>query len=264
MDRVKLQHAFLVVVLVAITIVILFAVSIARRGFGDVRQTENDAGNHIRSGENIASGTADIPTLTIRYDEYIPSEIDEQAFDDTVIIGNSQAEELSNYGLVTNADFVARVGLSIHQVLSDGTGSPPISEIYGNHYTKAVLVFGENELGWPYPENFISHYKELIDKVRELNPGVKVYCQAIFPVTTEYSNTSTNGINNENVVKFNEMIREMCEEVDAVYLPVSDAFYNADGALPDEITTDGVHFSYQYCKLWAGDLSAYLAQNEAE
>ena len=35
-------------------------------------------------------------------------------------------------------------------------------------------------------------------------------------------------------------------------------FFDRDGALPADAATDGVHFGYDYCKTWAGDLSAYL------
>jgi lysophospholipase L1-like esterase len=174
------------------------------------------------------------------------------------VLGNSQAQALSNFGLIRDADFVTRVGLSIHQVLTSKNGDAPIAQLNGKQYEKAVFIFGENELGWPYPENFITHYKKVIAKVRELNPGVEVYCQAIFPVSAEYSEKSTNGITNENVRAFNALIEKMCGEIDAHFMPVSDAFFDRDGALPAGAATDGVHFGYDYCKIWAGDLSAFL------
>ena len=199
----------------------------------------------------------------IEYDTYTPSEIERENFRSTVILGNSQAQALSNFGLIRDADFVTRVGLSIHQVLTSKTGDPPIAQLYGKQYKKAVFIFGENELGWPYPENFIAHYKKVIAKVRELNPGVEVYCQEIFPISAERSEQSENGITNENVRKFNALIEEMCGEIGAHYMKVTDAFYDRDGVLPADAATDGVHFGYDYCKIWAGDLSAYLDTEEA-
>ena len=179
-----------------------------------------------------------------------------------MVIGNSQAQALSNYGLLKNADFVTRIGLSINHVLQSDTETPPIRDLDGKHYQKAVFVFGENELGWPYPQNFVTHYKKVIAKVREMNPGVQIYVQAIFPVSEERSEADTNGVTNENVRIFNEAVEKMCEEIDAVFMPTSPAFTDETGALPAGIASDGVHFGYEYCKIWAGDLSAYLNDDE--
>lgn len=200
----------------------------------------------------------------IEYDAYTTSEIVQENFRSTVVLGNSQAQALSNFGLVRNADFVTRVGLSILNVLTSKDGNPPITKLYGKQYQKAIFIFGENELGWPYPENFISHYKKVIAKVRELNPGVEIYCQAIFPVSAKVSATNTNGVTNENVRIFNALIRKMCDEIDATFMPVSDAFFDRTGALPEGVAFDGVHFGYDYCKIWAGDMSAYLQANAPE
>ena len=73
---------------------------------------------------------------------------------------------------------------------------------------------------------------------------------------------SKTGITNEHVVQFNELIEAMCAEVGATYMPVSDAFKDNTGALPEGAARDGVHFSYDYCKIWAGDLSAYLQDEQ--
>lgn len=198
----------------------------------------------------------------IQYDDYVSSEISPENFHSTVVLGNSQAQALSNYGLMKNADFVTKVGLSINKVLYSDGGDAPIQKLYGKSYQKAVFIFGENELGWPYPQNFISEYKKVIAKVRELNPGVQIYCQGIFPVSAEYSAKSKTGITNENVVIFNEKLEKMCEEIDAKFMPPSEAFKDSTGALPEGAATDGVHFNYDYCKIWAGDLSTYLQDGE--
>ncbi len=264
MKKAKLLHAVQIIVLVLLTAVI----SIAVVRFG--RTVPVSAPADTTQATTVPQPTETEPETTesdwlpeIEYDAYTPSEIERANFRSTVILGNSQAQALSNFGLIRDADFVTRIGLSIHQVLTSSTGEAPITQLYGKQYDKAVFVFGENELGWPYPKNFIAHYKKVIAKVRELNPGVEVYCQAIFPVTAERSEKSENGITNENVRIFNEMIEQMCEEIDAHFMPVSDAFFDRDGVLPADAATDGVHFGYDYCKIWAGDMSAYLQAEDA-
>lgn len=265
MEKTKLRHGLAIAVLIALTAAVLAVLAQTKRSFPsvDVPAVTHEAVLETAASVSEAfSAPAEAQTEwipPIEYDEYTPSEIDTQSFRDTVVLGNSQAQALQNFGLMQNVDFVTRIGLSIHKVLSDGTATPPIASLYGKQYRKAVFVFGENELGWPYPKNFISHYKKVIDKVREMNPGVAVYCQAIFPVSAESSAKSTTGITNENVRKFNAMIEEMCGEIGATFMPYASAFVDPTGALPEGAAFDGVHFGYDYCKIWAGDLSAYLA-----
>ena len=98
----------------------------------------------------------------------------------------------------------------------------------------------------------------MIARVREINPGIEVYVQAIFPVTQKVSEESKTGITNENVRKFNAALETMCGEIGATFMPVSDAFRDETGALPEGVAHDGVHFGYELCKVWAGDMSAYI------
>ena len=261
MNKAKLLHAAQIAVLVLLTA----GISAAAVHFGR-------ASVPVSAPESTTQTTAVQQDVTepqstepdwlpeIEYDAYTPSEIVRENFRSTVVLGNSQAQALANFGLIRDADFVTRIGLSIHHVLSSPDGDAPIADLYGKHYDKAVFIFGENELGWPYPQNFITHYKKVIAKVRELNPGVEVYCQEIFPVSAACSATAKNGVTNENVRIFNELLKKMCDEIDAHYMPVSQAFFDRDGVLPADAATDGVHFGYDYCKIWAGDLSTYLQQ----
>lgn len=268
MKSAKMLHFFEMAVLFLIMICVVWGVQIANHEYSE-QQTSTAAESETQVPESETQ-TEPAPISTtewlppIQYDDYVTSAISPENFHSTVVLGNSQAQALANYGLVKNADFVTKVGLSINKVLTSDSGNAPIQKIYGKNYQKAVFIFGENELGWPYPQNFISEYKKVIAKVRELNPGVQIYCQAIFPVSAEYSAKSKSGITNEHVVQFNEMLEEMCEEIDAKFMPVSEAFRDSTGALPEGAATDGVHFNYDYCKIWAGDLSAYLQDgNEA-
>lgn len=266
-----IEIAILLALTVAVVVFVLFKKTDLTEKFGLTASTTTELSTEVATTdspettmENTEAPTeTTTPIVSIQYEEPEPSEIVPENFVDTVIIGNSQAQALSNFGLVKNADFVTRIGLSINRVLmTNAEKYPPIEDLYGKHYKKAVFVFGENELGWPYPKNFISEYKKVIEKVRELNPGIEIYCQAVFPVTAEHSKKNVNGVNNESVQLFNELIEEMCDEIGATYMPVSDAFKADKGALPADAAKDGVHFSYSYCKIWAGDMSEYLENND--
>ena len=209
--------------------------------------------------ETTQQTTVPIPTVEIVYDEY-ETDIEQENFNKAVIIGNSQAQALSNYGLIKEADFITRIGLSVNKVLTASEGEPLINELYGTDYDKVILVFGENELGWPYPKNFISEYKKVINEIREILPDATIYCHAVFPVTKSHSEKDTIGVNNENVALFNELIKEMCEEEGYEFIMYSDTFSEDHGALPESVANDGVHFNYDYCKIWASELSKVLSE----
>ena len=272
MNEQKRKHGVTVIILLLVTAAVIAAVlylykaHILPQPVGETAgstlaaSTDETVGSSV-SDETAQSSEPDTEWLpSIEYDAYTPSEIEQQNFRQTVILGNSQAQALSNFGLIRNADFVTKVGLSILHVLSSPDGNAPIQKLNGKTYQKAVFVFGENELGWPYPANFIKTYKQVIARVREMNPGVEVYIQGIFPVTAEVSEKNTNGVTNENVRIFNDALETMCSEIDATFMPVSDAFRDETGALPQGAAFDGVHFGYDLCKIWAGDLSAYIGE----
>lgn len=263
----KVLHILEVIVFALIMFLVIMGILICQKEYREkAEETTTALSTQTEPESSTVEETAPETTTEwiaeIKYDDYSPSEIVPENFNSTIVLGNSQAQALSNYGLMKNADFTTRVGLAINKVLTPDKGQPaPIDKLNGKSYEKAVFIFGENELGWPYPENFISEYKKVVQRVRDMNPDIEIYIQAIFPVTAEYSEKSKSGITNENVAKFNAALETMCEEIDATFMQVSDAFINGEGALPEGVATDGVHFGYDYCKIWAGDLSAYLGES---
>ena len=200
-----------------------------------------------------------LTVVDVVYDEY-ETKIEHENFKNVVIIGNSQAQALSNYGLIKEADFLTRIGLSINKVLTSSDGNPVINGLYGKSYDKIIFVFGENELGWPYPKNFITEYKKVINAARNILPDAEIYCHAVFPVSRSHSEKSTTGITNENVALFNGLIKEMCDEDGYTFIDYSPAFSEDNGALPENVASDGIHFNYDYCKIWASDLSSALSE----
>ena len=259
MNKSSLLHilsAFVVVVLSAVIAFVLADMSIG----ASIRLDAASESSSLTEVETEAETEIDwVSVADVTYDEY-ETKIEQANFKETVIIGNSQAQALGNYGLVKEADFLTKIGLSINKVLTSSDGNPLINGLYGTNYKNVILVFGENELGWPYPKNFISDYKKVINAVRDILPEAKIYCHAVFPVSRSHSEKSTTGVTNENVALFNDMIKEMCEEEGLRFINYSSAFSEDNGALPEGVASDGVHFNYEYCKIWASNLSQALTE----
>lgn len=177
-----------------------------------------------------------------------PNVISEDYYANSAFIGNSFADDLYTYALVPDADFFARTGLSVDDALSGGdTGEPVTDELdNGKKYDRIFMIFGENELGWVDPGTFKDEYGELTDKVKEICPDSRVYLLSITPVTKKSSDENINVTNNDRIREYNEIIKTLAEEKDAVYADVYSAVADKDGNLPAGAATDGVHFGKEY------------------
>lgn len=177
-----------------------------------------------------------------------PNVISEDYYGTSAFIGNSFADDLYTYSLVPNADFFARTGLSVDDALAgDGDKEPIVGELdNGKDYDRIFMIFGENELGWVDPGTFNDEYGELIDKVKEICPESRIYLLAITPVTKKSSDENINVTNNDRIREYNEIIKTLASEKNAVYADVYSAVADKDGNLPVGAATDGVHFGKEY------------------
>lgn len=192
--------------------------------------------------------------------------VDDSVFANTAIIGNSCILGLKTYGLVKTADFYAKVGMSVQNVSSyidPASNLPLVEAVTAKPYKRILLMFGENELGWPYPENFIKLYRSLIERIRAGLPDAAFYIVGITPLGRGQSEKGTNGATMEHAVQFNQLLRQMAEEVGATFLDAWPVLLDKQtNYLKAEASSDGVHLNYTYCKIWANDMVALIEGNE--
>ena len=178
---------------------------------------------------------------------------DNSCFENSAFVGNSMLEDLDMYGIIDNADFYAKTGLTVTNVFTETTvdGTAPImEEVTSKKYDKVFLMFGLNELGWSYSDVFVEDYAKIIDTLRESNPDVEIYVQSLFPVSKERSDKNLYGVTNEKIEEYNELLKTMAKEKNVTYVDVHAAMVTEDGTLPDGASPDGVHPNMDYCKTW--------------
>lgn len=184
-----------------------------------------------------------------------PVVADYSVFENCAFIGNSVFEGLWLYGVIKEGDFFTRVGLNVNTVFtqpaSTGTGVPVIDELYNGTYEKVLLLFGENELGWPSYSSFIEQYEKVVDAVWERQPGCEIYIVSIPPITAKKSGQGGSAITNENIQRFNAMLLDLASRRDCRYVTVPESMINYDGSLIDEASNDGIHLTVEYSKKWA-------------
>ncbi len=189
-------------------------------------------------------------------------------FSDACFIGDSRTVGLEMNADKAKADFYASQGLSIDKAgtelvaeLDDGSLGTIADGVAQRQYGRIFIMFGINELGWPYPENFVDKYVELINTIKELQPNADIYIESVLPVSPQAAQNNEI-FTNENIDAFNAYVKQAADKTGTIYLDVNSYFKDETGNLPDDAAADGIHFVREYCLEWI-DLLAYLAPQTA-
>lgn len=184
-------------------------------------------------------------------------------FADAVFIGDSRTVGLGMNTDKPKATFYASIGLNVSTVeteesvlLDNGNYGTVLDALKQKQFRRIYIMFGINELGWPYPDVFQEEYEAVINKIKELQPDAVVYVQSILPVSSLATNTNP-VFTNENVENFNLYVQNAAANTGSVYLDVASCLKDENGSLPMEASTDGIHLIREYCTVWMN----YLAEN---
>lgn len=224
----------------------------------DASDTDDSAASQADASEDESAGE-DSPI------EYFPAvdDIDDD-FGDAVFIGNSRTVGLGMNCGKPLATFYASTGLNVDTIatsatinLDNGTKGTVYDALGQKQFRRVFIMFGINEIGWPYWDGFETRYEAVIERVRALQPEAKIYVQSVLPVNSLAVNKDP-VFTTENVDAINEYVRRAAEAQGAIYLDVNSVFREADGSLPmDAAPTDGIHMVKKYCLVWL----KYLADN---
>lgn len=189
-------------------------------------------------------------------------------FSDACFIGDSRTLGLGLNCDKAKADFYASQGLNISSALTDqvielqnGNMGTVLEAVAQREYKRIFVMFGINELGWPYPENFVEKYEELIEGIKAAQPNAAIYVQSILPVSASAVNNDA-VFTNENINAFNAYVEQAANETGVNYLDINGYFKDNSGMLPEDAAADGIHFVRAYCLKWI-DLLAYLVPQPA-
>lgn len=238
------------------------------------KMTEETGGKETLFAEETVAAETDAPEAAVSgegYDYSAPVPESEQVtsdyFNDAVFIGDSRTEGLIlNTGL-NNAIEYTHKGLMVDTVFTkpviniDGIKVTVMDALKTTQFGKVYIMLGINETGWPYNDVFINKYAKVIDAVREINPEAQIYVQQILPVSQEVSATHSY-IKNEKIAEYNALIQEMAKEKQVYFVAAAEAVVGADGALPEDAATDGIHLKKEYCVKWLNYLESHTVAAE--
>lgn len=218
---------------------------------------------------NLTMPDFQMPTLkqetTLAPTKPATTEYDSSCFDNTVFVGNSRFVSFKNFGLAKNVYPV--VGLNVDTVFTKsiaGSSVPVIDELNGKTFEKVVLLFGDNECGWPNHNVFAEKYAKVIAAVRERIPDAEIYLHAVLPVSVNASATNEFGCNNETITKLNIKIEELAAKEGVHFIPQPECLKAEDGSLIPEAASDGIHLNKKYAKIWISALADEIIYNVGE
>lgn len=180
---------------------------------------------------------------------------DDSYFSDAVFIGDSRVQGLMIYSGLKEGTFYAEKSMSVNDIMTkkivaQGSGSKiSVTEaLRKNQFRKVYIKLGLNELGSSL-EGIVDKYSEIVDEIKELEPEAIIYVQAVIPVTKSKSQSSKVH-NNPRIQELNELLKKMSWEKGLYYLDTYTGLADADGCLPKEASSDGVHLNKTYCRKW--------------
>ncbi len=178
-------------------------------------------------------------------------------FSDAVFIGDSITEGIKLYGIMRDATILSYTGLGLDNIYtkeviekSDGTKIPIMDAVRDCDATKFYVLIGVNSIQYS-KENFIKKYGAVIDSIKGYHPNAIIYVQSITPVCEEKAKEhGYDSLNNKLINEYNEALLEMTVEKDVYYLDIHSALADQSGALPADVTTDGLHFGATHFQKW--------------
>ena len=175
-------------------------------------------------------------------------------FQNTLFIGDSRTVGLREYGGMDTADFFCDVGLGIGKATTTTLnvpryGNTTLGQLLGGHkYRRIYIMLGINEMANPRP-TVLKHYRNLVEFVKEREPGAQIILVGNLHVTAEKS-ASDPTITNGNIDGLNRQIAQIAWAMHARYLDPNPSFDDASGNLPANMSGDGAHLYGKYYTVW--------------
>ncbi len=185
------------------------------------------------------------------------TQVDDDYFRDALFLGDSRIAGLSEYcePLDTRATFYAKISMTIYKLLTEpfvktSRGKITVDEaLQQKQYGKIYIMVGINELGTGDTDYFLRHYRDVILRIRQLQPDALIYINGMMHVTAE-KNAKDRIFNNTAINERNAAIALLANDIDIFYLDMNPATDDENGNLSKPLSYDEVHLMGSSYELW--------------
>lgn len=175
-------------------------------------------------------------------------------YEDTVFMGDSITESLSYNQILNEYNVIAEMGDTVIKAVNH------IPKLEGIQPKNVVLLYGMNDVilfeetaSWNSIDKFKEGYKNLINEIKSKLPNTNIYVQSPLPVNSKATSTHPR-LTNENLSRFREAVKEVCEEMSVTYVDIS---ILVDGS-SDLHEADGIHFKGEFYDKWLNYLLQFM------
>ena len=278
--RVARSYRAVILFVAAAAAVVLAVAGVVRLVYGgqvppppDVSQRETDS-SADRSSEPASQLDSAPKAPPYDFSQPAPASeaVDNRYFDDAAFVGDSRTDGFMLYSGVGTGKNLTSNGLSIF-TLSEKKAFTVEGETYTllealalEEYGKVYLSLGVNELGIYKDKSFYSSYSAAIDQIRLVQPGAVIYIQGLIPVNeaqVEEHNGNKYNLSNDHLRVYNDLMRQVAEEKQVVYLDLYSEFADENGSLPEGLSRDGVHLTKEPCQRWLEYLKTHTVDFDA-
>lgn len=196
-------------------------------------------------------------------------------FAKTAFIGDSVSVMLQSYcaatGALGDATFLCAGSMSPPNMMNGqilpeypvGSGEhPPIADSVAACGAQVVYVMlGINSLEYLGPQGGAESLATLLDTILEKNPDISIVIESMTPMA-DSSTSYSNGLNNNVINQYNEILMNLCQERKWYFLNVREAVLDENGFLKKEYCSDyggmGMHFTFDGTKVWTDYLKTHI------
>ena len=123
---------------------------------------------------------------------------------------------------------------------------------------KVFIMLGMNDIAVYGIEGSLDNYEELVEDILAKSPDAVIYAQSCTPMAVGCERSV---LNNKNIVKYNNALKERCAENGWRYMDIYSVVVDENGYLRADYCSDpddmGIHFMDAGCKAWVD----YLMNN---
>lgn len=251
--------------------------SVAESSSSQDSSSASDDSSDSQAESNSSTGEESLESSSSSTVSYQPAEfgvpvpqqerVKSDYFDDALFVGDSITDGIRSYGVMSNTTVIAYTGVNPETILSkkliaDSSGEKvTFLEAMAQHpeAKKIYIMMGANGMAWLSKDIFIADYGAFLDQVKAQHPDALIYVQSILPVTKSYEEKDT-GITNAAIDEFNQALLDLTHEKSVYYLNVAESFKDENGALPEEASSDGMHFATKHYNIWFDYLKDHAIQ----
>lgn len=181
----------------------------------------------------VACGAVDDKGQTQFATPLAPADSVQKLFGSSLFVGDSIIGGLTNDDLLPEANVMGGLGATVQSTLDN------IEEVASRKPSYVFLSMGQNDLGEPLEEaetTFVQQYTRLVDRIRDLLPGARIYVLSITPVDTA---SPSSVFMNPQIEAFNAALQKMAKEKGVDYIDLAPIFQQ----LKIQYDGDGSHFT---------------------